>query len=101
MNVPFGHVLVFGVLLFLTGACGAMARRDLIMILIGVEVMLNAAVLVFVAAALHWQQADGQIFALFIIAVAAAEVGLGLALVLAARRHSGTTNRDHFSSMGG
>jgi len=101
MIVPFGQVLVFGVLLFLTGACGAMVRRELIMVLIGVEVMLNAAVLVFVAAALHWRQVDGQIFALFIIAVAAAAVAVGLALVLAARSRSGATNRDQFSSLRG
>jgi NADH-quinone oxidoreductase subunit K len=101
MIVPFGQVLALGVLLFLTGACGAMVRRELIMVLIGVEVMLNAAVLVFVAAALHWGQVDGQIFALFIIAVAAAEVAVGLALVLAARGRSGATNRDQFSSLRG
>ncbi len=101
MIVPFGHVLALGILLFLTGACGAMARRELIMVLISVEVMLNAAALVFVAAALHWRQADGQIFALFIIAVAAAEVALGLALVLAAWRRSGSSHRDHFNTLKG
>lgn len=101
MNVPFGHVLALGMTLFLIGACGVLARRELVMVLISVEVMLNAAVLVFVGAALHWQEADGQVFALFIIAVAAAEVAVGLALILAARRESGTTDRDHYSSLGG
>lgn len=101
MIVPFGHVLTLGILLFLIGACGAMARRELIMVLISVEVMLNAAVLIFVSAALHWRMADGQVFALFIIAVAAAEVALGLALILAGQRKNGSTNRDHFNSLQG
>jgi len=101
MIVPIGHVLAFGVLLFLIGACGAMVRRELIMVLISIEVMLNAAALVFVAASLQWGMVDGQIFALFIIAVAAAEVAVGLARVLAARRRSGGTNRDQLSSLRG
>lgn len=101
MNIPFGHVLVLATLLFLTGACGAMVRRELIMVLISVEVMLNAAALVFVASALHWRMADGQLFALFIIAVAAAEVALGLALVMAAWRRGGSSHRDHFNHLRG
>jgi NADH-quinone oxidoreductase subunit K len=101
MIVPYGHVLVLAALLFLLGACCAVARRELIMILIGVEVMLNGAALAFVAAALHWQLADGQIFALFIIAVAAAEVAVGLALIVAARRRTGGVHGDDFHQLRG
>jgi len=101
MIVPFGQVLALGVLLFLTGAFGAMVRRELIMVLISVEIMLNAAALVFVAAALHWRMGDGQIFALFIIAVAAAEVAVGLALVLAAWRRTDSVDRDQLNSLRG
>jgi len=101
MIVPFGHVLVLASLLFLLGACCAVARRELIMILIGVEIMLNASALAFVATALHWQLADGQIFALFIIAVAAAEVAVGLALIVAARQRTGAVNGDDLNRLRG
>jgi NADH-quinone oxidoreductase subunit K len=101
MIVPFGHVLVLAALLFLLGACCAVARRQLLMILIGVEIMLNAAALAFVAAALHWGRAEGQIFALFIIGVAAAEVAVGLALIVAARQRTGSTRADDFNRLRG
>jgi NADH-quinone oxidoreductase subunit K len=99
--VPFGHVLVLAGLLFLLGAGCAVARRELLLILIGVEIMLNAATLALVAAALHWRMADGQIFALFVIAVAAAEVAVGLALIVAARQRTGSTRGDDFNRLRG
>jgi NADH-quinone oxidoreductase subunit K len=101
MIVPFGHVLILASLLFLLGACCAVARRELLMILIGVEIMLNAATLAFVASALHWGLADGQIFALFIIGVAAAEVAVGLALIVAARQRTGSSRADDFNQLRG
>jgi len=101
MIVPFGHVLILATLLFLLGACCVVARRELLMILIGVEIMLNGAALAFVAAALRWQLADGQIFALFIIAVAAAEVAVGLALIVAARQRTGAMHGDDFNRLRG
>jgi len=101
MIVPFGQVLILAALLFLLGGCCAVARRELLMILIGVEIMLNAAALAFVAAALHWGLADGQIFALFVIAVAAAEVAVGLALIVAARQRTGSTGGDDFNRLRG
>ena len=79
MSVPFSHVILLGILLFLVGAWCTAARRELIMVLVGVEVMLNAAAIVFVAAALRWQRVDGQVFALFVIAVAAAEAAVNAA----------------------
>jgi hypothetical protein len=66
MIVPFGHVLILAGILFLMGVFCAVARRNLIMVVLGVEIMLNAASLVFVGAALRWQQLEGQVFALFI-----------------------------------
>ena len=68
-------------LVFLGAAC-TVARRSLVMILIGVEVMLNAAGIALVAASLRWQQLDGQALVLFIMCVAAAEVAVGLALIV-------------------
>ena len=90
MIVPFDHVLFFAGILFLMGMFCAVARRNLIMIVLGVEIMLNAAAIVFVAAALRWQHLEGQIFVLFILAVAATEVSIGLALIVYAYRRTGS-----------
>jgi NADH-quinone oxidoreductase subunit K len=68
--------------LFSLGLIGLLVRRDLIFVLMSLEVMLNAAGVSFVVAGSRWQQADGQIVFLFILAMAAAEVSVGLALVL-------------------
>jgi NADH-quinone oxidoreductase subunit K len=87
------------VILFLMGAVCAIARRNLIMILIGVEIMLNAAGLAFVGASLRWQLLDGQIFVLFIMAVAASEVAVGLALIVYSQRRTGSVNADAYSLM--
>ena len=68
--------------MFSLGLTGLLVRRNLIFILMSLEVMLNAAGLAFVVAGSRWQQADGQIVFVFILAMAAAEVAIGLALVL-------------------
>ena len=71
------------------------------MILIGVEIILNAAGLAFVGASLKWQQLDGQVFVIFIMAVAAAEVAVGLALVLYSQRRTGSVDADSYNLMKG
>lgn len=101
MIVPYGNVLLLAVILFLMGAVCAVARRNLLMILIGVEIMLNAAGLAFVAASLKWQRLDGQAFVLFILAVAASEVAVGLALIVYSQRRTGSMNVDHYNRMKG
>jgi NADH-quinone oxidoreductase subunit K len=90
MIVPFSHVIFFAGVLFLMGILCAVARRNLIMIVLGVEIMLNAASIIFVAAALRWMQLEGQVFVLFIVAVAATEVSIGLALIVCAYRRTGS-----------
>ena len=101
MTVPFGQVLILaGILLFMGAAC-TMARRNLIMILIGVEIMLNAAGITFVAASLRWGSMAGQGFVLFIMAAAASEVAVGLALIIYLRRRTGSVNGDDYSVMKG
>jgi NADH-quinone oxidoreductase subunit K len=90
MIVPFGHVLILAGILFLMGIFCAVGRRNLIMILLGVEIMLNAASIAFVAAALRWHHLEGQVFVLFILTVAAAEVSVGLALIVYAYRRTGS-----------
>ncbi len=90
MIVPFGHVLIVAGILFLMGIFCAVVRRNLIMVVLGVEIMLNSVSIIFVAAALRWQDLEGQVFVLFIIAVAAAEVSVGLALIVHAYRRTGS-----------
>jgi NADH-quinone oxidoreductase subunit K len=101
MIVPYGHVLVLAGIVFLMGAACAMARRNLIMILIGVEIMLNAAGIAFVGASLRWGTLSGQGFVLFIMAVAASEVAVGLALIIYVRRRTGTVNADRYNMLNG
>jgi len=101
MIVPFNHVLLLALVLFLLGAACAVARRNLIMILIGVEIMLNSAALVFVGASLRWEQLDGQVLVIFILTVAAAEVAVGLALIVSAYRRTGSVNADRYNLLKG
>lgn len=98
-TVPLGHVLVTAGLLFGLGLVALMVRRNVLFLLIGVEVMLNAAALAFVAAGAHWGQADGQVMFLFVLTMAAAEVAVGLALVLQLHRRFGTLDADAASTL--
>jgi len=97
MIVSFGHVLVLSGLLFMLGTVCAVARRNLIMILLGVEIMLNAATIAFVGAALRWHDMEGQVFVLFIFAVAAAEVSVGLALIIGVYRRTGSVDPNNLN----
>lgn len=80
--VPLEHVLVLAGALFVLGLLGVLVRRNIILMLLSIEIMLNASGLAFVAAGARWQQPDGQIMFIFILAMAAAEVSVGLALAL-------------------
>lgn len=86
--------LVLSAVLFALGALGLMVRRNLLFMLISVEIMLNAAAMAFVAAGARWGQADGQVLFLLVIAVAATEATVGLAIVLQARRRLHTLDAD-------
>lgn len=99
--VPLSHVLALAGLLFVLGLAGVTGRRNLLMMLVSVEVMLNAAGLAFVGAAARWGQPDGQVMFLLILAVAAAEVAVGLALVLRLRGVQGTLDADAADSLAG
>ncbi len=101
MIVPYGDVLILAVVLFLMGAACAVSRRNLLMILIGVEIMLNAAGVAFVGASLKWRLLDGQAFVLFIFAAAASEVAVGLALIVYSHRRTGSINADQYNRMKG
>ena len=97
MIVPFNHVLILAGLLFLMGIFCVVARRSLVMILLGVEVMLNAAAIILVGASLRWQNLDGQAIVLFVFAIAAAEVSVGLALIVWAYRRTGSINPENYN----
>ena len=75
-------VLIVAAILFVLGLAGVLTRKNIIFMLISIEIMLNAAGLAFIAAGSRWQQPDGQIMYLFILAMAAAEVSVALAMVL-------------------
>jgi NADH-quinone oxidoreductase subunit K len=87
--------------LFALGLVGVLVRRNVIFILMSIEVMLNAAGLAFLVAGARWGQADGQVVFLFILAMAAAEVSVGLALVLELYRQYESLDTDVISRMKG
>jgi NADH-quinone oxidoreductase subunit K len=99
--VPLSAVLSVAALLFGLGLVGLLVRRNLIFMLISVEVMLNAAGLAFVAAGARWGTADGQVMFLFILAMAAAEVSVGLALIILLHQRFHTVDSDSASQMRG
>ena len=97
MIVPFSHVLILTGLLFLMGLFCVIARRSLIMILLGVEIMLNAASILLVGSSLLWQQMEGQAIVLFVFAIAGAEVSVGLALIVWAYRRTGSVDPKNYN----
>jgi NADH-quinone oxidoreductase subunit K len=99
--VPMHHGLLLAAILLALGMIGILARRNLIFILMSIEIMLNAAGLAFVVAGSHWAQADGQVMFIFILSVAAAEVSVGLALLLLLHRHFQTLDVDAMNKMRG
>jgi NADH-quinone oxidoreductase subunit K len=100
-TIPLDHVLSVAGALFALGLVGLLARRNIMMMLVSVEIMLNASGLAFVTAGARWGQADGQVMFLLILAVAAAEVSVGLALVLQIYRRFKTLDADAISDMKG
>lgn len=100
-TVPVWHGLILAGILFVLGLAGVLARRNLLFILLSIEIMLNAAGLAFVAAGSRWGQADGQVMFIFILAMAAAEVSIGLALVLEIYRRFKTLDADAANRMKG
>ena len=80
--MPLTHTLLLAGALFAIGLAGVLARRNIFFILMSIEIMLNAAGLAFIVAASRWEQPDGQIMFIIILSTAAAEVAVGLALVL-------------------
>jgi len=99
--LPVQYYLGLSVILFTLGAMGVLIRRNAIVIFMSVELMLNAANLVFVAYARMHDSLNGQVFVFFIMAVAAAEVAVGLALIVAIFRSKKSIDVDQMNSLKG
>lgn len=80
--VPMEHALILAGILFVIGLCGVMVRRNLLFMLMSLEIMMNAAALAFVVAGSRWLNPDGQIMFIFVLTLAAAEAAIGLAILL-------------------
>ncbi len=100
-TIPTEHIVGLSLALFFIGLIGIVARRNLIFVLIGVEIMLNGIALLFVAAGAKWATADGQIMVLFLMVMAAIEVGIGLALFLRVHRRHAHLDSDSLRELKG
>jgi NADH-quinone oxidoreductase subunit K len=98
-GVTLTHYLVLSALLFTIGTAGVFLRRNVITILLSIEIMLNAVNLTFVAAGRQFASVDGQVIVFFVMTVAAAEAAVGLAIVIALFRHRESLNPEAFTSL--
>ncbi len=99
--IPYTHGLILAAILFSLGLVGVLVRRNLISVLMSLEIMLNAAGLAFIVAGSRWNQPDGQIMFLLVLTLAAAEVGVALGLVMQIYRRFKTLDADALSEMRG
>jgi len=96
---PLNDFLFLSALLFAIGTTGVFLRRNLITILLSIEIMLNAVNLTFIAVGRQLGSVEGQIIVFFVMTVAAAEAAVGLAIVIALFRHRETLNPDAFTTL--
>lgn len=100
-SIPLNHALILAAMLFTVGLVGLLVRRNVFFMLLSIEIMLNSAGLAFVVAGAHWGQPDGQVMFLFILSMAAAEVSIGLALILRLYQQFKTLDVDSASELKG
>jgi NADH-quinone oxidoreductase subunit K len=96
MVVPLSYYVILSAIVFVTGLVGVLMRRNIIIILLSVELMLNATNINFVAFSYYFQNVAGQVFVFFALTVAAAEVAVGLAIIIALYRSKASINVDEF-----
>jgi NADH-quinone oxidoreductase subunit K len=96
VDVPIGFYLALSGAVFTIGLVGVLIRRNIIIILLSIELMLNATNINFVAFSSHLGNLAGEVFVFFVLTVAAAEVAVGLAIIIALYRHSASINIDDF-----
>ena len=99
--IPLTHGLILAAILFVLGLTGLVIRRNLLFMLIGPEIMINASALAFVVAGSYWGQTDGQVMYILAISLAAAEASIGLALLLQLHRRRQNLNIDSVSELRG
>ncbi len=99
--IPVEHGLIIAGILFCLGLIGVLTRRNIVFVLMSLEIMINASGLAFIVAASRWEQADGQIMFLMILTLAAAEVAVGLGLIIQMYRRFKTVDIDVLSKMKG
>ncbi len=99
--IPLEQALIAAAVLFLVGLFGVLVRKNILLVLMSIELMLNAAALAFISAGAYWAQADGQVMFIFILATAAAEVAVGLTLILQLYHRFKTLDIDAASQMRG
>ncbi len=100
-GIPMEHGLILAALLFALGLVGLIVRRNIIFILMSIEIMMNAAGLAFITAGSRWAQPDGQIMFILILSLAASEASIGLALVFQLYRRYHSVDVDAASEMRG
>lgn len=100
-SIPIDMVMLLAAALFILGIAGVIIRKNIIFMLLSVEIMLNACGLAFVAAGAKWAQPDGQIMFIFILSMAAAEVSVGLALILQVYHQHKSLDIDKLKEMNG
>lgn len=96
-SIPTSHAIILAGVLFLIGAVGVLSRRNLVFVLMSIEIMLSAAGLAFIAAGSKWHQPDGQVAFIFILVVAAAEVAIGLSLIMRISHYFRSVDSDDVS----
>ena len=99
--VPASYYLILSAILFTLGAAGVLIRRNALVMFMAVEMMLNAVNLTLIAYSRLWDHVEGQVFVLLVMAVAAAEVAVGLAIVVALYRHKETADVDEIHLLKG
>ena len=99
--IPIEHVLALAAALFVIGLTGVLVRRNVIFMLMSLEIMMNACGLAFVAAGARWAEPDGQIMYMLVLAVAAAEAAVGLGLILQLERRFSSLDIDRASELNG
>ena len=97
--ITLNHYLALSAMLFAIGTAGVFLRRNVITLLLSIEIMLNAVNLTFIAAGRQFAAVDGQVIVFFVMTVAAAEAAVGLAIVIALVRHRESLNPEAFTSL--
>ncbi len=99
--IPISHVLVYSIILFSIGVLGVLIRRNALIMLMSLELMMNAANVNLIAFSRYLDNVAGQVFAIFVMCVAASEVAIGLAIAVALYRNKNSIQIDHFNELKG